>query len=266
MEFRFRHCPECHFRAVENPSVETTSTGSIATGNPPMPSAPIVLRDIEWILRRFHQSRGILKTIGSIIPIRAETQWLDYGCGRGGLLKYVRGHSPCRPVGFDDSWFGAHGLKNGAPILSRADLKPFKGAFDVVTCIDVLQECRDPLTVLKDIRSFLKPGGLFFYTADNAAPFRKNFVKWSEVVPETTLSYFEPQTMQRALHTAGFRANFRGALPGLSDIIRFKLTRDRSYRTLPVPAFPENYVPWKAVSWLADKRYKYSAFPIGWAI
>lgn len=40
------------------------------------------VRQYEW--------RGIQRLVVHLCPLTAETQWLDFGCGNGGLVRYVR--------------------------------------------------------------------------------------------------------------------------------------------------------------------------------
>jgi cyclopropane fatty-acyl-phospholipid synthase-like methyltransferase len=40
------------------------------------------VRQYEW--------RGIQRLVDHLCPLTAETQWLDFGCGNGGLVRYVR--------------------------------------------------------------------------------------------------------------------------------------------------------------------------------
>src|SRR5262249_15252491 len=128
------------------------------------------IRNYEWA--------GILRAIRSLVDLKPETQWLDYGCGNGGLVRYVREHADCRIVGFDEGWIRDKAVMMGIPYLEKAQLEAYRGAFDVITAIEVLEHIIDPLDVLKQIRMLLKPGGLFFFTTGNAQPFRDQLLSW----------------------------------------------------------------------------------------
>lgn len=67
--------------------------------------------NVDHTIRRF-EWRGVLNVVSSLIPVGPETQWLDYGCGTGGLVSYLRGHAVQHAVGHEVGW--------GAEIHPRA--------------------------------------------------------------------------------------------------------------------------------------------------
>ena len=75
----------------------------------------------------------------------------------------------------------------------------------MVTAIEVIEHTLDPLAELRTIRGLLRPGGLLFLTTGNAAPFASDLLRWSYIVPEIHVSFFEPDTLERALVKCGFR-------------------------------------------------------------
>ena len=74
-----------------------------------------------------------------------------------------------------------------------------------MTAIEVLEHTLEPLAELRRIRKLLRPGGLLFLTTGNAAPFASDLLRWSYIIPEIHISFFEPSTLEYALHAAGFR-------------------------------------------------------------
>jgi len=265
-EFRFRHCPECRYSYIENPCTkfELIYDEKYYRGQGADPLLDYVnelehpnasVREYEW--------RGILSAVKALVPLNAGTQWLDFGCGNGGQVRYIRANSECRAVGFEEGWIAERARASGIPLLKREDLSAYKGAFDIVSAIEVLEHIPNPLSVLKEIRSFLKPGGLFFLTTGNgAAPHRANLLKWGYVTPEIHVSFFEPETLERALKATGFRPEFKGALPGFMDIIRFKILKNLGVRKRSIF---EKVFPWPVLSRMANYRYKITGHPVGWA-
>jgi SAM-dependent methyltransferase len=165
-------------------------------------------------------------------------------------------------VGFEEGSIRRIAEKVGIPFLSAEELNARQGMFDVVTAIEVLEHVEDPLIVLRKIRALLKPGGLFFYTTGNAQPYRHKLLEWRYVVPEIHISYYEPETLRRALVRAGFKAEFRGSIHGFGDIIRFKILKNLGFRQ---NARWHILMPWRILTKLADARYQISSHPIGWA-
>jgi hypothetical protein len=131
-----------------------------------------------------------------------------------------------------------------------------------VTAIEVIEHVADPLTILRTIRELLKTGGLLFLTTGNAAA-HSEVHRWSYVLPDVHVSFFEPRTLEHAFGKTGFRAQRRGFLPGFEKIIRFKILKEpgvrRDHRALDL-------VPWIAVARIVDARMAVTAHPIGWAV
>jgi len=255
----------CHFSFVENPSLEYNAIYS-ADYYAGKGADPLVDYEFELehplISVRQYEWRGILQVIKSLMVLESQTQWLDFGCGNGGLVRYVREHEPCQIVGFEEGWIREKALAMTIPLLERGQLNDCSGAFDIVTAIEVLEHVVEPLQVLAQIRRLLKPGGLFFFTTGNAEPFRGRLSKWQYVIPEIHVSFFEPATMAHALTQVGFRPEFRGFLPGFVDILRFKILKNLHVRQI---SLLEQVLPWSFLTRIANSQLKITAHCIGWA-
>ena len=74
------------------------------------------------------------------------------------------------------------------------------------------------------------------------------------------VGFFEPETLARALETAGFEVLWPGSVDGLSDVIRYKVLKTaRVHRTNAV----ERALPWRTLSQVVDRRHRVSAMPAG---
>lgn len=264
-EFTIRHCPQCHFSFVANPWTDyATIYGDqyyAGRGADPMVDYEFELKRPDRTIRQ-HEWRGIVRAVESLVPIGASTAWLDFGCGNGGLVRYCQHQGLKGAIGCEEGSIGRAAEEAGIPLLRVTELKTREGAFDVVTAIEVLEHVENPLTVLTQVRALLKPGGLFFYTTGNAQPFRHNFLEWRYVLPEIHISYYEPETLRQALVRTGFKPEFRGAIPGFDDILRFKILKNLGVRQ---NAWWQRLTPWRILTRLADVRYHISSHPIGWA-
>jgi 2-polyprenyl-3-methyl-5-hydroxy-6-metoxy-1,4-benzoquinol methylase len=212
------------------------------------------IRQYEW--------RGIADVIRSLTHISKATRWLDFGCGNGGLVRFVRSTVGCEIWGYEHGWIKDVAEATGIPYLTDAELTSRNGSFDIVTAVEVLEHLEDPLVQLKQIRSLLRPGGIFFYTTGNAAPHHAKFLEWSYARPEVHISFFEPGTLEHALREAGFAVRYPGFVPGFKNIIRFKALKGlRVKRT----ALWEKGLPWNLLARLIDQKLHISAHPTGYA-
>ena len=212
------------------------------------------VRQYEW--------RGIQRLVDHLCPLTAETQWLDFGCGNGGLVRYVRAHSSCGIVGYDEGW--AAGMARDVEIPVLADLEALshqEGKYDVITAIEVLEHVEKPLEVLGLLFRLLKPGGLLFLTTGNAEPNRTNFLNWRYVIPAIHISYVEPGTIVEAMQRVGFRPERRGFLPGFADIIRYKVLKNLRQRKVGVW---ERLLPWGLWGRIVDRFHKVTDHPLGY--
>jgi SAM-dependent methyltransferase len=263
-QFVLCRCRSCQFVFVSNPSVDFellysedyyngrgADTKLNYVGEVQHPTRTV--RRYEW--------RGVMERVRHLTPLPEGSTWLDYGCGTGGLVSYLRTEG-MDARGFEQGWCEGLLRKNGIPTIEQDDFDRYAATFDVVSAIEVIEHVTDPVAMLRTIRSLLKPGGLLFMTTGNAQPFHDRITKWRYVTPDVHISYFEPATLAAALEAAGFRPAFPGFGPGWEDMIRFKLllTLRRKWST-PVEAV----VPWQSLARVVDSRLKLSAQPVGWA-
>jgi cyclopropane fatty-acyl-phospholipid synthase-like methyltransferase len=203
-----------------------------------------------------------VKAVASLVPLSAETRWLDFGCGTGGLVRYCRQASGAAAWGFERGDAARLARAAGTPLLDESQLAEADESFDVVTAVEVLEHVVDPLAELAQIRRLLVPGGLFLYTTGNAAPHRDQLERWRYVIPEIHVSFFEPRTLSLALRKTGFVPEHRGFLPGFQDVIRFKILKNLGRKRR---SRLEVLVPWRGVARVMDRRLGITAHPIGWA-
>jgi SAM-dependent methyltransferase len=263
--FEIFRCDYCGFVFVGNPWLEYQEIYSEAyyngQGADRFVDYVFELRNPEKTVRQY-EWRGIVEVVGSYFPLRSDVQWLDFGCGNGGLVRYCREHLPCSVWGYEEGWIRDQAVDLGIPIMTRDALDAKVGTFDVVTAIEVLEHVADPVQELRRIRSLLKPGGLVFITTGNVAPHRERLFEWRYFLPEVHISLFEPRTLEGALEKSGFRAEFRGYSRGFDDIIRFKVLKSLGFHTTS-PG--ERALPWKILSRIVNKKSQVTAHPIGWA-
>ena len=263
-DFSLRECLDCTYAFIENPCVDF---GRIynedyyrAKGADPLTDYMFELENPDTSIR-IHEFRGIAESVCSMIGSLTDRSWLDYGCGNGGLVRHLKTIAPDAKfvAGFEEGWIADEARRNQINVLSEFELEKFVGSFDVVSAIEVFEHILDPVEVLSRIRKLLKPGGLFFYTTGNSAPFRKNLLDWRYVVPEIHVGFFNPRSMSIALEKAAFQVLPARYLAGFEKIIHFKVLKNLGV-TRDLSIF--DWVPWSTVSKLVDMRYRMSELPM----
>jgi SAM-dependent methyltransferase len=262
--FDFRRCAVCRYTFVSNPWTDFAAIYSDdyyhGKGPDPLSDYYSELSNFEET-NRWYEWRGIYSAIASLVPLNRSTKWLDFGCGSGGLVRYVCGRQICG-VGFEEGSIANLARSAGIPLLESADLARHAGEFDVVTAIEVVEHLTEPMETLRQIRRLLKPGGLFFYTTGNARPYRHRLFEWSYCVPEIHVGFFEPATMTTALLNSGFRPELRGYLPGFTDMMRYRILKNIG---LKQRSAWERFLPWPLISRALQLRFQALVHPIGWA-
>jgi SAM-dependent methyltransferase len=263
--FLLRRCEECGFAFVANPYQDFARLYDerYYSGAGADPSVDYVfeldhpqstIRKAEW--------RGILEAVASLRRIDSTTRWLDYGCGNGGLVRFLHHSGFSGAAGYETGWIADRARSHGLPLLSGSELASAAGKFDVVSAIEVLEHVVDPLDALRSMRRLLNAGGLLFLTTGNAAA-HPHLVRWGYVQPEIHVSFFEPRTLERAMSLAGFRPERRGFLPGFDQIIRFRVLKRLGLRR---ERWLYDALPWAFISRVVDARLAITAHPIGWAV
>jgi len=86
---------------------------------------------------------------------------LDCGCGRGGLLAYLRDSKDCRVIGLDLSDDAIKASKEKFIDIIKLDLDEDKltGTYDVIILSSVLESLIDPISILKKLKNNLNENG-----------------------------------------------------------------------------------------------------------
>ncbi len=263
--FRLRRCTRCHFAFVEDPWLDYAAIydGAYYEGRGADPTVDyrFELAEPARAIRRYEWS-GIVEVIRRLAGLRAETRWLDFGCGNGGLVRYAREAAGCEAIGTEDGAIAADARKAGIPIIDRGELRALEGAFDVVTAIDVLEHVVEPLEVLRQIRRMLRLGGVFFYMTGNARPERRRLPRWQYFKPEVHISLYEPASMREALQRTGFEPRDMGYVPGWDQITAYKVLKHLGRRRANAVY---TAIPWRAVTPLLNRHFGMYDFPVGFA-
>lgn len=165
----------------------------------------------------------------------APLRWLDFGCGAGAFLKYLRerGSFHGRPLDLTGHDVGSYAdllkSKDGFRILDLDALSGEPDArYDVISMIEVIEHLPEPLEPLALIARLLKPGGLLLLTTGNldSPVATRQGIHYRYCAPEIHVSLFNPGCLARLYRRVGlepFPVRYDGA-------VKFKVVKSLRHR------------------------------------
>src|SRR6476659_6475267 len=110
--------------------------------------------------------RRILRAAIERLPLVPGARLLDAGCGSGRTLDELARYGRVSGVDASPDAVAAARSRGHADVrLAPVEALPFAaGAFDVVTCLDVIEHTRDDRAALAELRRVTRPGGLLVAT------------------------------------------------------------------------------------------------------
>ena len=161
-------------------------------------------------------------------------EWLDFGCGAGGLLKYLSDRKELRsgdrrwPVHVSGSDVGIYADRlrrdDAFRILGQGELAAEPDArYDVISLIEVVEHIEYPDPVFALVARLLRPGGLLLLTTGNITSFvaTSKGLDYGYVMPEVHVGYFTPRALEKIYARHGLvplRLRYDG-------VVRFKVIK-----------------------------------------
>ena len=197
-----------------------------------MNADPAELQKFSELAHRWWDPQGEFRPLHDINPLRldwideraglAGKSVLDVGCG-GGILAEAMAARGARVTGIDLSEKSLrvaelHRLESGAAVsYERAMAEEFAaahpGAFDVVTCMELLEHVPDPASMVAACARLVRPGGQVFFSTINRNPKSYLFAVIGaeyilRLLPRGThdyLRFIRPSELGRFARDAGLR-------------------------------------------------------------
>jgi 2-polyprenyl-6-hydroxyphenyl methylase/3-demethylubiquinone-9 3-methyltransferase len=150
---------------------------------------PAELAKFDALAARWWDTEGEFRPLHQINPLRldwirqhvnvAGARVLDIGCG-GGILAESLAHAGARVTAIDMAEgplavARLHQYESGAEVdyrksTAEALAASEPGAFDVVTCLEMLEHVPDPAAIIRSCRELVKPGGHVVFSTINRNP------------------------------------------------------------------------------------------------
>jgi SAM-dependent methyltransferase len=236
--FEFWHCSACDYLFVEPFWGYAVYDEAYYRGEGPDPFV-----DYESEYRDYRRTDRMLE-FGDLERVAAShvagalpegpVDWLDFGCGAGGLLKYLADRKELRagarrwPVRVTGSDVGVYAdrlrREDGFRILGLDDLAAEPAArYDIISLIEVVEHIEYPDPVFALMARLLRPGGLLLLTTGNISSFaaRAQGLDYGYVMPEVHVGYFTPPALETIYARHGLvPVRFR-----YDGVVRFKVVK-----------------------------------------
>jgi len=150
---------------------------------------PAEVAKFEAMAHRWWDPEGDFRPLHDINPARLDwiaarhplqgAHALDVGCG-GGLLSEALARAGARTMGVDAgeaplTVARLHSLESGVEVdyrccTAEALAAEMPGAFDLVTCLEMLEHVPEPASVIQACATLVRPGGDLFFSTINRNP------------------------------------------------------------------------------------------------
>jgi SAM-dependent methyltransferase len=133
---------------------------------------------------------------------------LDFGAGNGAFARAMAA-SGFDAVGLEPFSLGATETSPGLQLVRAplAEAAAALGSFDVITLWHVLEHLDDPVPVLQQLATMLRPGGAIVVCVPNERSWQRRAFRrsWFHLDPPRHLIHFDDATLAHTLQRAGLR-------------------------------------------------------------
>lgn len=212
-----------------------------------------------YLNHRYAASRVPASSLGFfliplIVPLRQQLDYffrylprtpgrvLDVGCGNGRFLLRAL-QAGWEVKGIEPDMKAAKSAQLAGVPVSQQGIEdtPGRGDFDVVTCSHVIEHVHDPLTLLRNVKSHLRPGGQLWLATPNMQSIGHWVfgADWRGLEPPRHMQILSRSALRTLLERAGFsEISFRCRGRGASFVFResqvIARTSLRQHRRFPV--------------------------------
>ena len=143
-----------------------------------------------------------------VLEVTRPGRWLDVGCSTGSLLAAVA-HAGGSIEGLDISQEAVEIARSAGLCAHQGRVETFEPTrrYEIISAFDVLEHSAEPQRFIERLHGWLQPGGHLILTLPDLRSLYPRFLMrrhWFYFWPDEHLFYFDPSTVTRLLHDAGF--------------------------------------------------------------
>ncbi len=268
--FEFYACATCSFQFVEPVLDFSIYDDAYYAGKGPDPAVNYEQEYEDYTaggrILEYQDLLQIARTSLQLPDHGSDVEWLDFGCGAGGLLRFLRDHANwgvgtgkrLNLTGHDvGSYARRLAEEDGFAILPLERLQAMDEAFHIISCIEVLEHLPSPMDVIALLGRLLRPGGVLLLTTGNmhSLAARCRGIHFSYCIPEIHISLLNPSLLERLYWGAGLvrlKVQYRGT-------VEFRILK--RLRTFALNPFLVRLARSRPIVALADFVYGTSAMP-----
>jgi SAM-dependent methyltransferase len=173
--------------------------------------------------------RRVLKAAIERLPLRPGARLLDAGCGSGRMLDELARYGEVSGVDISGEAVAVARARGHVVVRARVEAMPFADqAFDVVTCLDVIEHTADDRATLAELRRVTRAEGLLIVTA----PAYQALWSWHDEVNRHYRRY-DRRSLLAAARGAGWDlvadTYFNGLLLAPAAVVRLAQRRRRTH-------------------------------------
>lgn len=180
-------CTDCGFvfSKTSNCKYESSSQGAEASS-----MSDVIMRS---------KAEGISELVNEIIIKSkiSEGNVLDFACGIGTIAsEFKRKGYNVTCIEKSDGFRGFHADNNIISFSSLDDIKGYEESFDLIIMKDILEHLDNPVELLEEVQTFLKPGGYLYVRVPNRYAY---YFEWRAVDTKSHINHFTPGDLKSLL-------------------------------------------------------------------
>lgn len=127
---------------------------------------------------------------------------IDFGCGKGGLLQWLKENTGAIPIGIEASHVSRNFIQNTLNLIVHKSLDRLEKKADIIILSHVLEHLFSPINLLKQLQSLSFEHTTFYVEVPDAQDYISSTLNWRALYFEH-INHFSIQSLSRLVQSAG---------------------------------------------------------------